>query len=112
FGDISRPGDVFSDLFWTNQQNRNSGNMEVIWSWQFESFTLGGGTSQTGINAGNAWIRLWAPEYDRIRTPNAISNIPADSLQRGIGVMIPLNYLKYDRWKRDPGDMRTSPCNI
>ncbi len=112
FGDTSRPGDVFSDLFWTNQQNRNSGNMEVIWSWQFESFTLGGGTSLGGINAGNAWIRLWAPEYDRIRTPNAISNIPADSLQRGIGVMIPLNYFKYDIWKLDPDDMRNSHHNI
>lgn len=112
FGDLSRPGDVFSDLFWTNQQNRNSGNMEVIWAWQFEDFTLGGGTGAGGLNGGNNHIRLWAPEYDRIRTPNSVSNIPDDSLQRGIGVMIPLNYLKYDIWKLDTEDMRNSKYNI
>ncbi len=112
FGDLSRPGDVFSDLFWTNQQNRNSGNLEVILTWQFESFTLGGGTSLSGVAAGNNHIRLWGPEYDRIRTPNSVLNIPADSLQRGIGVMVPLNYFKYDIWKLDPNDMRNSHYNI
>jgi hypothetical protein len=112
FGDLSRPGDVFSDLFWTNQQNRNSGNQEVIWAWQFESFTLGGGTSASGLGSGNQQIRLWGAEYDRIRTPNSVINIPSDSLQRGIGVMIPLNYFKYDIWKLDPGDMRNSHYNI
>ncbi len=112
FGDLTRPGDVFSDLFWTNQQNRSSGNLEVIWAWQFEDFTLGGGTGSGGLNGGNFFIRLWAPEYDRIRTPNSVSNIPDDSLQRGIGVMIPLNYLKYDIWKIDQKDMRNSGYNI
>src|SRR5690606_20608330 len=63
FGDLTRPGDVFSDLFWTNQQNRSSGNLEVIWAWQFEDFTLGGGTGSGGLNGGNFFIRLWAPEY-------------------------------------------------
>ncbi|TDE18716.1 RagB/SusD family nutrient uptake outer membrane protein [Dyadobacter psychrotolerans] len=113
FGDLTRPGDVFSDLFWTNQQNRASGNLEVIWAWQFESFTLGGGTGTTaGINGGNNHLRLWAMEYDRIRTPNAVANISSDSLQRGIGVLIPTNYFKYDIWKLDPKDMRNSSYNI
>lgn len=112
FGDLSREGDVFSDLFWTNQQNRASGNLEVIFSWQFEDFTLGGGTGDEGINGGNNHIRLWAPEYDRIRTPNGVSNIPTDSLQRGIGVMIPLDYLEYEIWQLDPDDMRNSKHNI
>jgi hypothetical protein len=113
FGDLTRPGDVFSDLFWTNQQNRSSGNLEVIWSWQFESFTIGGGTGAGPTTfAGNQQIRLWAPEYDRIRTPNSVSNISSDSLQRGIGVMIPTNYFKYDIWKLDPKDMRNSRYNI
>ena len=108
FGDLSRPGDVFSDLFWTNQQNRASGNLEVIWSVQYESFTLGGASS-TG---GNRAIRLWEPEFDKITTPNGIANINSDSLQRGIGVMCPTNYLKYDIWQDDPGDMRNSRYNI
>lgn len=108
FGDLSRPGDVFSDLFWTNQQNRSSGNLEVIWSWQFESYTLGGGTSGGGNNS----VRFWAPEQERIRTPNGVSNIASDSLLRGIGVNSPTNYFKYDIWKLDPNDMRNSRYNI
>ena len=111
FGDLSREGDVFSDLFWTNQQNRSSGNLEVIYSWQFENFTIGGGTG-TGGDGGNNHLRVWAPEYDKIRSPNGVSNIPTDSLQRGIGVMIPLNYFKYGIWQLDPSDMRNSQNNI
>ncbi|MFC7524499.1 RagB/SusD family nutrient uptake outer membrane protein [Parapedobacter sp. GCM10030251] len=114
FGDLSRPGDVFSDLFYTNQQNRASGNMEVIWSLQFESFTLGGGATFPGGNtvAGNNTPRWWFPEQEKIRTPNGSFNIAADSLLRGIGVNSPLNYLKYDIWRLDPDDMRNSPYNI
>ncbi len=108
FGDLSRAGDVFSDLFYTNQQNRSSGNMEVIWSWQFESFTLGGGTNSGGNNSP----RLWFPEQEKIRTPNGLFNIAADSLLRGIGVNSPLNYFKYDIWQLDPNDMRNSAYNI
>lgn len=108
FGDLSRPGDVFSDLFYTNQQNRASENMEVIWSLQFESFTLGGGTN----SGGNNTPRWWFPEQEKIRTPNGSFNIAADSLLRGIGVNSPLNYFKYDIWRLDPGDMRNSPHNI
>lgn len=104
FGDLTRKGDVFSDLFWTNQQNRSSGNLEVIFSWQYESFTIGGGEQYT--------LRYWAPEYDRIRTPNGISNIPTDSLQRGIGVLVPLDYFEYEIWNLDPNDMRNSKYNI
>lgn len=108
FGDLSRPGDAFSDLFWTNQQNRASGNLEVIWSLQYESFTIGGEASTGGNNA----IRLWEPEIDKITTPNGIANVNSDSLQRGIGVMCPTNYLKYDLWQDDAGDMRNSVYNI
>lgn len=113
FGDLSRPGDVFSDLFYTDQQNRSSGNMEVIWSWQFESFTLGGATTiGNGGVAGNNSPRWWFPEQEKIRTPNGSFNIAADSLLRGIGVNSPLNYFKYDIWQLDPNDMRNSPYNI
>ncbi|HYH57082.1 MAG TPA: RagB/SusD family nutrient uptake outer membrane protein, partial [Anseongella sp.] len=108
FGDLSRPGDVFSDLFYTNQQNRSSGNLEVIWSWQFESFTVGGEASTGGNNSP----RLWLPEQEKIRSPNGVFNIAADSLLRGIGVGSLLNYVKYDIWKLDPDDMRNSPYNI
>jgi len=109
FGDLSREGDVFSDLFYTNQQNRASGNLEVIWSWQFESFVAGGGTN---TNQGNNTPRLWLPGQEKIISPNGFSNLTADSLLRGIGVLSPLNYLKYDIWQLDPNDMRNSKYNI
>lgn len=108
FGDLSRPGDVFSDLFYTNQQNLSSGNREVIWSWQFESFTIGGATS----SGGNNMPRLWYSEQEKIRSPNGYFNIAADSLIRGIGVNSLLNYLKYDIWRKFPNDMRNSKYNI
>lgn len=108
FGNLDRPGDVFSDLFWTNQQTRTSGNLEVIWSLKFESF-IPGGESSAG---GNNQIRLWEPEIEKIKTPNGISNINSDSMQRGIGVNTPTNYLKYYIWMNDSHDMRNSRYNI
>jgi hypothetical protein len=105
----SKPGDVFSDIFADGQINKSSGNKEVMWAWQFESFTLGG-SSSAGV--ANNSIRYWAPEYDRIRTPNNVLNIPPDSLGRGIGVNSPTNYAKYDVWALDPNDIRNSVYNI
>lgn len=110
FGDLTREGDAFSDLFWTNQQNRSSGNLEVIWAFQFESFTIGGGTAD-GFRDGNNLARLWGMEYDRIHSPNGISNISSSTMLRGIGVNIPTNFVKYDIWT-DPNDMRNSKYNI
>lgn len=109
FGDLAREGDVFSDLFYTNQQNRTSGNLEVIWAWQFESFNIGGGSN---TNRGNNSPRLWLPEQEKIVSPNGFANLAADSLLRGIGVMSLLNYYKYDIWALDPNDMRNSKYNI
>ena len=105
----ARPGDVFSDLFADGQINKSSGNKEVLWAWQFESTTLGG--SYTVALANNS-IRYWAPEYDRLQTPNKVLNISPDSLGRGIGVNSPTNYVKYDVWALDPKDIRNSNFNI
>lgn len=105
----ARPGDVFSDVFADGQINKSSGNKEVMWAWQFESTTLGGGYS---VALANNSIRYWAPEYDRLQTPNRILNISPDSLGRGIGVNSPTNYAKYDVWALDPKDIRNSNFNI
>jgi hypothetical protein len=105
----ARPGDVFSDIFADGQINKSSGNKEVMWAWQFESTTLGG--SYTVALANNS-IRYWAPEYDRLQTPNRVLNISLDSLGRGIGVNSPTNYVKYDVWALDPKDIRNSNFNI
>jgi len=106
FGPASeKPGDVFSDLHSWGQINRSSGNKEVIFAWQMESFTIGGGN-------GNNWPRYWAPEYEKIVSPNGYGNFPADSLVRGIGVNSPTNFVKYDMWNLDWEDMRNSKYNI
>jgi len=109
FGNLAIPGDAYGDLFRYNQQNRSSGNLEVIWALQFEAFTVGGGTMEGGNNSS----RFWGPEQERIRTPNGINNLfAADSLNRGIGVNSLLNYWKYDIWKFDPSDNRNSRLNV
>ena len=106
FGPASeKPGDVFSDLHAWGQINRSAGNKEVIFAWQMESFTIGGGD-------GNNWPRYWAPEYEKIVSPNGFGNFPADSLVRGIGVNSPTNFVKYDMWALDWNDMRNSQYNI
>jgi hypothetical protein len=51
-------------------------------------------------------------EYDKIKSPNGVSNISSPEMLRGIGVMIPSNYFKYDIWKGDENDMRNSQYNI
>ncbi len=105
----SKPGDVFSDVFADGQINKSEGNKEVMWAWQFESFTPGG--SNTTSMANNS-IRYWGPEYDKIKTPNGSANLACDSVGRGIGVNSPTNYVKYDIWKLDNKDIRNSKYNI
>jgi len=103
----SKPGDIFSDIFAYGQINKSKGNKEVMWAWQYESFTPGG----AGSIANNS-IRYWGPEYDNVKSPNGFNNLASDSLGRGIGVNSPTNYLKYTIWKLDPNDMRNSKFNI
>ena len=105
----SKPGDVFSDIFADGQINKSEGNKEVLWAWQFESFTPGGANTLTMANIS---IRYWGPEYDKIKSPGGSANLPSDSLGRGIGVNSPTNYVKYDIWKLYPKDMRNSKFNI
>lgn len=107
FGKTSRPGDVFSDLFWTNQQNRSSGNLETIWAVQFEFLTVGGGE---GLNVDLRW---WGPQFENIRSPDNKRILVSDSLGRSQGGDRPTNYFFYDIWKDNyANDMRNSRFNI
>ncbi|MDR1609991.1 MAG: RagB/SusD family nutrient uptake outer membrane protein [Candidatus Symbiothrix sp.] len=107
FGDMNRPGDVFSDLFWTNQQNRASGNLEIIWALQIELRTNG------GIGPGNSLARIFGPQVDAVKTPDGKhTNLPCDSIVRCQGITVPLNYIKYEIWNEDWNDMRNSSYNI
>ena len=100
----SEPGDVYSDLFVDGQINYSEGNKEVLWSWQYELFILGGD--------GNQSPRYWGCEYDKILTPNSVLNIPDNEYVRGIGVNSPTDYLKHYIWRLDNTDIRNSEYNI
>jgi hypothetical protein len=106
FGNLARPGDVFSDLFWTGQQNRASGNLETIWAIQYEYLTPGGGTG------GNVHVRWWGPKFEDVTDPTGKKLLVNDSLGRSQGGVRPNNYYFYDIWKEDWTDMRNSKYNI
>lgn len=40
----SEPGVVFMDMFYKGNKNREEGNTEALWVWQFEFETIGGGS--------------------------------------------------------------------
>jgi len=106
FGNLARPGDVFSDLFWTGQQNRASGNLETIWALQYEYITPGGGT---GNNNHDRW---WGPKFEDVTDPTGKKLLVCDSLGRSQGGVRPNNYYFYDIWKDNWNDMRNSKYNI
>lgn len=79
----AKPGDVFSDMFVENNQNRKSGNLESIWVIQLEYNSTGGGTNSTD------WTRrAWIPNY------SAITGFTlADTLGgRGIAQIVPMKW--------------------
>lgn len=116
FGNFkTQPGDVYSDLFRDNNQNRSSGNMETIFSYQIEYQTTGGMGEWGGTGwTANAYIRAWGPrawaqkDYDG----NA-GMVICDSLGRGVGWVRPCSYYLYDVWKDNwNNDIRNSKYNI
>jgi hypothetical protein len=79
-----KAGDVFSDLFIENNQNRlKNANKESIWVLQFEFNTIGGGT-----NSDDWTRRAWIPNYSGIT-----GFILADSLGgRGLAQLTPMKW--------------------
>lgn len=105
FGDTSRKGDYYSDLFWTNQQNRASGNKEGIWVIQYEYLTPG------GEEASNSLLRLWGPKIEDVTFPDGKKILVCDTIGRMQGIIRPLNHVNYEIWD-DPNDIRHSPYNF
>ena len=105
-----QPGDVFSDLFLDGNQNRSSGNMESIYVWQYEPFTVGGAGTRP---SGNALIRQFGPFLTKVLAPDGKAILASDSLGRGTGPCRGTNYLLYDIWKGNfNNDMRNSVYNM
>ncbi len=105
-----QPGDVFSDLFKDNNQNRStSGNKETIWALQFE-FQTPGGIPKAG--GGNGTLRAWGPRYFAIKDPDGKTAMTVtDSLGRPVGWYRPTSYFNFTIWN-DPNDIRNSRYNI
>ncbi len=103
-------GDVYSDLFKDNNQNRSSGNMESLYVIQVEDGVTGGVPGA----GGNNWLRGWGPRYFGLKDPKgATGMVICDSMGRGPGWIRPSNYFYYDIWKGDlKNDMRNSRFNI
>lgn len=77
------PGDVFSDLFKENNQNRTRGNRESIWVLQFEFNAIGGGS-----NSDDWTRRAWSPMYFNIN-----GFVLADTLGgRGLAQIVPMKW--------------------
>lgn len=97
------PGDVFSDLFVENNQNRAGGNLETIWAVQQEYKIKGGGGQDDGQND---WSRRnWVSGYASV--PGMVL---CDSLGgRGLGRLRPLKW-----WldSYEAKDFRASKYNI
>lgn len=108
-----KPGDVFSDLFLENNQNRStSGNRESIWVLQFQFNVVGGGT-----NSDDWTRRAWIPNYSSIN-----GFVLADTLGgRGIAQLVPMKWWVGTARTNadgnvpgifDAGDIRNSNYNI
>ncbi len=92
----SKAGDVFSDLFIEDNQNRKSGNKESIWVLQFEFNTIGGGT-----NSDDWTRRAWIPNYSAIT-----GFVLADTLGgRGLGQIIPMKWWVGTKGTNATGDV-------
>ncbi|MEO1011112.1 MAG: RagB/SusD family nutrient uptake outer membrane protein [Bacteroidota bacterium] len=106
----NEPGDVFSDLFKDNNQNRSSGNMESIWVIQIEFQTPGG---EPGAG-GNNWLRRWGPRYWALRDPDGNPGmILASPFGRGVAQVRPNSYSLFTIWQSDfDNDIRNSEFNI
>lgn len=107
FGTLKNwPGDVFWDLFRGGNQNGNTGNTESILVWQME-YGVQGGEASYSIE------RSWGPYLEQLKDADGQKAIlPADSLGRGVGFIMPSPYLSETIWENDEGDIRNSPYNM
>lgn len=108
---LSQPGDVYSDLFKTGNQNRSSGNRESLWVIQYDYLN-------TATLTNDSWPWKWNPFYQNIsisvggKTTTAFVGITAEKGGRGVAWAHPTDYVMFGIWEKDKNDMRISEYNI
>jgi hypothetical protein len=108
---LDQPGDVYSDLFKTGNQNRSSGNQESLWVMQYDY-----------LNPATTWADMWPwkmnPFYQNIAitvdgvTTTAFKGVTAEKGGRGVAWMHPTDHVMFGIWENDENDMRISEYNI
>ena len=108
---LNQPGDVYSDLFKTGNQNRSSGNTESLWVIQYDYLN-------PGSTGRDHMVWKFVPAYETIsitvdnKKTTAFVGYTAEKGGRGNGWMCPTNHVLFDIWKSAPNDMRVSEHNI
>ncbi len=108
---LDEPGDVYSDLFKTGNQNRSSGNSESLWVMQYDYLN-------TASSSNDMWPWKFNPFYQNISitadgvTTTAFKGVTAEKGGRGVAWMHPTDYVMFGIWEDDENDMRISENNI
>jgi starch-binding outer membrane protein, SusD/RagB family len=108
---LSQPGDVYSDLFKTGNQNRKSGNQESLWVIQYDYL------NQATL-ANDSWPWKFNPFYQNIsvtaggKTTTAFVGVTAEKGGRSVAWMHPTEHVMSGIWASDLNDMRISQYNI
>lgn len=95
----SLPGDVFWDLFRLGNQNATSGNTEGIWVWQFDFETQNGSPR---LDLTRNWAPLIINRPQVVDSDGKFAIVPADSIGRGGGFIIPNDYMDTTLWLSEP----------
>lgn len=110
------PGDVYYDLFRSNNQNRTSGNTEGIWVVQFETDLQGGSASSLGQGGNPLYERHFSPSVRSVRIGGSSPfRWPIGDFTggRGVGYGIPTVLYKNTIWVSDfKNDIRNANHNF
>lgn len=108
---LNQPGDVYSDLFKTGNQNRKSGNLESLWVSQYDYLN-------TASLRNDSWPWKFNPFYQNIsvtadgKTTTAFVGVTAEKGGRSVAWMHPTDHVMHGIWANDVNDMRVSPYNV
>ena len=109
---LSQPGDVYSDLFKTGNQNRSTSvNTETLWARQYDYLNA-------ASNLGDSWPWRWNPQVENITitvngvTTTAFLGNTAERGGRSVAWMSPTEYMMWGVWAKDANDMRISEYNV